>query len=75
MMALLLNIDTNDSENDDLLFSTSSDDGPLFNVVHFPCNYILYLVLNANLLHTVCISYLLLRHVSALAFGHLQGDH
>ena len=75
MMALLLNIDTNDSENDDLLFSISSDDGPLFNIVHFPCNYILYLVLNAKLLHKVCISYLLLRHVSALAFGHLQGDH
>jgi len=75
MTALLFNMDTNDSENDDLLFSISSDDGPLFNNVHFPCNYVLYVLLNTNLLHKVCISYLLLRHVSTLAFGHLQGDY
>jgi len=74
-MALLFNMDTNDSENEDLLFSISSDDGPLFNIVHFPCNYVLYEVLNTNLLHKICISYLLLRLVSALAFGHLQGDY
>ena len=50
-----------------IIFSTR------LHIVHFPCNYIVYTVLNINFLLNVFIGYLLLRHVWASTLSRLQG--
>jgi hypothetical protein len=43
------------------------------NVLHCPCNYVTCAQFNTTLFHNTFIGWLMLRHVSALTVGHLQG--
>jgi len=43
-----------------------------FNVVHYPCHHITYIIFNTNLLHNAFYLLINARHIAALTFAHLQ---